>query len=124
MKKIVLVTAFALSQVLAVSAFAQATRAEVKAQTASAVKSGKTTEGQATAAEAKGTKPASTKARADVKSDTAAANKAGAITDGQAAAGEAKGTKAKSEKSRAEVKAETKDAVKKGEISTGQGTKP
>ena len=124
MKKIVLVTAFALSQVLAVSAFAQATRADVKAETASAVKSGKTSEGQATAAEAKGAKPSSTKARADVKSDTAAATKSHAISDGQAAAADAKGTKATSTKSRAEVKTETKDAVKKGEISSGQAAKP
>lgn len=121
MKKIVLVTAFALSQVLAASAFAQATRAEVKADTASAVKSGKTVEGQATPAEAKGTKTTSDKARSDVKSDTAKANKAGNLDSAHAQTAEAKGaSKPTSDKSRAAVKSETATAVKKGEVKSGQ----
>jgi hypothetical protein len=121
MKKIVLVTAFALSQVLAVSAFAQAARADVKADTASAVKSGQTVEGQAAPAEAKGAKTSSTKARSDVKADTAAANKSGNIVAGKATDAEAKGTtKPTSDKSRSAVKSDTASAVKKGEVKTGQ----
>ena len=112
MKKIVIATAFAVSQLLAVSAFAQTTRAEVKAEAASANKSGAIGKGEVTQpAKAKSTAP-----RAEVKKEAAAAEKAGTIPAGEAGS---KDPKAKSEKARAEVKAETKDAVKKGEIAKG-----
>jgi len=122
MKKIVLATVFALSQVVVASAFAQtaapATRAEVKAETKEAVKAGKTVEGQAAPAQAMANKATSTAARADVKKEAASAEKAGTIAAGQVT----KEPKATSTKPRAEVKSETKDAVKQGEIATGQGT--
>ena len=118
MKKIVLISAVVLSNVLAVTAFAQTTRADVKAEAASAVKSGSMTKGDVTVAP----KAKSTAARADVKNEAAAAEKAGTIAVGDGAA--SKDTKAKSVKSRAEVKAETKAAVKSGDIPAGQqGTK-
>ena len=112
MKKIVIATAFALSQLLAASAFAQATRADVKADAASANKSGTIGKGQVT----EPVKAKSTAPRAEVKKEAAAAEKAGTIPAGEAGS---KDPKAKSEKPRAEVKAETKDAVKKGEIAKG-----
>lgn len=112
MKKIVLISAFALSQVLAASAFAQTTRAEVKAEAASANKSGAIGKGEVTQAP----KAKSVKARAEVKKEAASAEKAGTIPAGEAGS---KDPKVKSEKARAEVKAETKDAVKKGEIAKG-----
>ena len=112
MNKIVFATAFAVSQVFAVSAFAQATRAEVKAEAASANKSGAIAKGQTSDAP----KPKSTAARADVKKDAAAAEKAGTIATGQVT----KEPKATSTKARTEVKAETKDAVNAGEITKGQ----
>ncbi len=115
MKKIALISALVLSNALVFSAFAQTTRAEVKAEAASSVKSGTAIKGDVTPAP----KPKSTAARADVKMDAAAAEKAGTIETGRVA----KEPKAKSVKSRAEVKAETKDAVKKDDISKGQGTK-
>lgn len=116
MKKIALISALVLSNALVFSAFAQTTRAEVKADAASAVKSGAIAEGQVM----KEPKAKSTAARAEVKAEAASAKKSGAIAKGQAAAS---APKAMSVKSRAEVKAETKDAVKKGEVAAGQGTK-
>lgn len=113
MKKIVLVTAFALSQLLAASAFSQTTRAAVKADAASAVKSGDTPKGEITAAP----KPKSTAARADVKKEAAAAEKSGAIPAGEAGTKE---SKPMTVKQRADVKAETKQAEKKGEIKAGE----
>lgn len=115
MKKIALISALVLSNALVFSVFAQTTRAEVKADAASSVKSGGTPKGDITVAP----KAKSTAARADVKKDAAAAEKAGTIEAGEVA----KEPKVKSVKSRAEVKAETKEAVKKGEASPGQGTK-
>ena len=77
MKKIVLATAFALSQVFVASAFAQtaapAARAEVKAETKEAVKSGDIAKGEASNAP----KAKSTAARADVKKEAASAEKSG-----------------------------------------------
>ena len=116
MKKIALISALVLSNALVFSAFAQTTRAEVKADAASAVNSDATAKGQVT----KEPKAKSTAARAEVKAEAASAKKSGAIAKGQAAAS---APKAMSVKSRAEVKAETKDAVKKGEVAAGQGTK-
>jgi exosome complex RNA-binding protein Csl4 len=112
LNKLVLVTAFVVSQVFAVSAFAQTTRAEVKAETKEAVKSGDIAKGQV----ADAPKAKSTAARADVKKEAAAAEKAGTIATGQ----ETIAPKAKSVKARAEVKADTKDAVKSGDIAKGQ----
>ncbi len=112
MNKLVLVTAFVASQVFAVSAFAQTTRAEVKAEAASANKAGDIAKGQGSDAP----KAKSTAARAEVKKEAAAAEKAGTIATGQ----ENTAPKAKSTKPRAEVKADTKDAVKSGEIAKGQ----
>lgn len=116
MKKIVLATVFAVSQMFVAGAFAQTaapvTRAEVKAETKEAVKSGDIAKGQSTNAP----KAKSTAARADVKKEAASAEKAGTIAAGQ----ENIVPKAKSTKSRADVKADTKAAVKSGEIATGQ----
>lgn len=109
MKKIAIVSAVVLTSALSLSAFAQTTRAEVKAEAKEAVKTGKTTEGDASKAPAS----KSTAARADVKKDAAAAAK----TEGEAGP---KVAKAKSEKSRAEVKADTKAAVKAGDTKEGQ----
>ena len=99
MNKIVLATAFALSQVFVASAFAQtaapAARAEVKADTASAVKSGAIAKGQTPDAP----KAKSTAARSDVKAEAAGAEKTGAIATGQAT----KEPKATSTKARADV---------------------
>ena len=112
MNKIILATAFAVSQIIAVSAFAQTTRAEVKAEAASANKAGAIAKGEGSDAP----KPKSTAARADVKMEAAAAEKSGTIATGQVS----KESKPMSTKARAEVKSETKDAVKKGEIKKGQ----
>jgi hypothetical protein len=112
MNKIVFATVFALSQVVAVSAFAQTTRAEVKAETKEAVKAGDIATGQVSDVP----KAKSTAARADVKKEAAAAEKAGTIATGQVS----NAPKTTSTKARAEVKADTKAAVKKGEIATGQ----
>ncbi|OYV02111.1 MAG: hypothetical protein CFE45_01850 [Burkholderiales bacterium PBB5] len=73
--------AAALSQLLVVGAFAQATRAEVKAEAASANKAGAIAKGEATNAPA----AKSTAARAEVKKDAAAAEKSGAIPKGEGA---------------------------------------
>ena len=105
MNKIVFIAAVVLSQ-LSASAFAQ-TKAEVKAEAASANKARAIESGELT----KEPKAKSTAARADVKKDAASASKAHAIESGEVA----KEPKAKSTKARAEVKAETKDAIKKGD---------
>ncbi len=107
MNKIVFIAAVVLSQ-LSASAFAQATKAEVKAEAASANKAHAIESGELS----KAPKTKSTAARADVKKDAASASKAHAIESGEVA----KEPKAKSTKARAEVKAETKDAIKKGDV--------
>jgi hypothetical protein len=95
-------------------AFAQEkTRAEVKAETASANKAGKIATGDMDAPVAK---PKSTANRSQVKSDTAAAEKSGQIATGDLPA---KTAKPKSTANRAEVKSETKAANKAGDIQTG-----
>ena len=71
--------AAALSQLLVVSAFAQATRAEVKAEAASAVKSGAMAKGEGSASPA----AKSVKPRAEVKKEAAAAEKAGTLVKGE-----------------------------------------
>jgi hypothetical protein len=119
MNKLALATVFVLSQAVALSAFAQEkTRAEVKAEAASAVKSGAIPKGEQSAPEMKAK---STKARADVKSDTKGAVKAGetAKSEGEKSEGGAM-KKTQSTKARADVKAETKAAVKAGEIPKGE----
>ena len=76
-KKIALIAV--LAQFAAVPAFAQATRAEVKAEAASANKSGKVVKGEGSASpEGK-----STKSRPEVKAEAAAANKSGAVVKGE-----------------------------------------
>lgn len=117
MKKIALATVFVLSQALALSAFAQdKTRAEVKAEAASAVKSGAVVKGEGTpnAPAAK-----STKARADVKAEAKATEKAGAVVKGEGSASPS----GKSTKARAEVKSEAASAVKAGTMDRGEATK-
>ncbi len=115
MNKFVFIAAVVLSQ-LSASAFAQATRAEVKSDAASANKAHAIPSGELT----KEPKAKSTKDRAEVKKDAASANKAHAIESGEVG----KESKTKSTKARAEVKAETKDAVKKGDMpAAGEGVK-
>jgi hypothetical protein len=88
-------------------AFAQEkTRAEVKAETASANKAGKITTGDL---DAPVPKP---------KSTAAAAEKSGQIPSGEQSQ---KTAKPKSTANRAEVKSETKAANKAGDIATGEG---
>jgi hypothetical protein len=96
-------------------AFAQATRAEVKAETASANKAGKITTGDL---DAPVPKPKSTANRSQVKSEAAAAEKSGQIPSGEQSQ---KTPKPKSTANRAEVKSETKAANKAGDIATGEG---
>ena len=98
MNKLVFIAAVVLTQ-LSASAFAQATRAEVKSEAASANKAHAIPSGEIV----KEPKAKSTKHRADVKSEAASANKAHAIDAGE------KVTEPK-------VKAETKDAMKKGDM--------
>jgi hypothetical protein len=118
MNKLALATVFVLSQAVALSAFAQAkTRAEVKAEAASAVKSGAIPKGEQAAPEMKAK---STKPRADVKADTKGAVKSGATAKAEGEKAEGAAPMAKSTKARADVKAETKAAVKAGEIPKGE----
>ena len=77
LKKLALIAV--LVQFAAVPAFAQATRAEVKAEAASAEKSGANKTGEGSASPA----GKSTKARADVKKEAADAEKTGANKTGQ-----------------------------------------
>ena len=115
MNKLAFIAALALSQ-LGAPAFAQATRAELKSEAASANKAHAIPSGELT----KESKAKSTKARSEVKQDAASANKAHAIDSGEVG----KESKTKSTKARAEVKAETKDAVKKGDMpAAGEGVK-
>lgn len=92
-----------------------ATRAEVKAEAASAVKAGAVAKGEGPAATAK---PKVTKDRAEVKMEAAAATKAGKIEKGPSADA---GKDAKSTKDRAEVKKEAAAAVKSGDTAKGEG---
>ena len=99
-------------------------RADVKAETAAALKKGELprgteTEGQGpTKATAK-----STKTRAEVKAETAAAVKTGEVP--KAGEGiETKAPMAKSTTTRAEVKAEVAAAKAKGEKPVGEGSTP
>lgn len=99
------------------AAVAQTTRAEVKADAASAVKSGTVAKGEGPAAAGANK---STKDRADVKKEAAAAEKAGTIEKGPSP-DPAKG--AKSTKERAEVKKEAAAAVKAGDVGKGPDVK-
>ena len=114
MNKLALASALVLSQALAMSALAQdkTTRAAVKAEAASAVKSGAIDKGEQVTVP----KTASTKARADVKADAKAAVKAGAIDKGE----QVSSPKVASTKDRAEVKKEAAAAVKSGETRKGE----
>jgi cell pole-organizing protein PopZ len=116
MKKLVLAAILVASQSLALSAFAQdKSRAEVKADTASAAKAGAIAKGEANAPQAAAK---STKARADVKADAAAATKTGATAKGEATPDKAtaKNTMSAEEKAaaRAKRKAEAAAATKAG----------
>ncbi len=124
MKKLVLAAILVVSQSLALSAFAQdKTRADVKADTASAVKSGAIPKGEGSAPQAAAK---STKARAEVKTDAAAATKAGTVPKGELEAASPKPTKntmTAEEKAaaRAKRKAEAAAANKAGTIPKGEG---
>lgn len=124
MKKLVLAAILVASQSLALSAFAQdKSRAEVKADTASAVKAGAIPKGEANAPQAAAK---STKARADVKADAAAATKTGAVAKGEATPDKAaaKNTMTTEEKAaaRAKRKADAAAAAKTG-IPKGEASK-
>jgi colicin import membrane protein len=125
MKKLALAALLVASQSLALSAFAQdKTRADVKADAASAVKAGVIPKGEANAPQAAAK---STKARAEVKSDATAATKAGTTPKGEGASEKpaAKSTMTAEEKAaaRAKRKAEAAAATKAGTIPKGEGTK-
>ncbi len=95
------------------------TRAEVKAETATAKKLGE----MAKADNGEGKTKASTtptKPRAEVKAETAAAAKKGELPKGTEGEGATKAS-TKPTKTRAEVKAETKDAMKQGTMPNGEG---
>lgn len=112
-KKIVLIAV--LAQFAVAPVFAQATRAEVKAEAASANKAGKTIKGEGSASpEGK-----STKARAEVKKEAAAAEKSGTVVKGEGSAS----PEGKSTKARADVKKEAAAATKAGAKTGGEGTK-
>jgi Domain of unknown function (DUF4148) len=114
------------AQAIAMSAFAQdKTRADVKAEAASANKAGAIAKGEAGAPVAAAK---STKARAEVKADAAAAVKAGTITSTkreEAANRPKKVTMTKEEKdeARAKRKAEAAAANKAGTIPKGEASK-
>ena len=112
-KKIALIAV--LAQFAVAPVFAQATRAEVKAEAASTNKAGKTVKGEGSASpEGK-----STKARAEVKKEAAAAEKSGAVVKGEGSAS----PEGKSTKARADVKKEAATATKSGAKTGGEGTK-
>lgn len=111
LKKLALIAI--LAPMATLPALAQQTRAEVKAEAASASKSGAIATGE----ETKAPKTKSTKARAGVKGEAKAATKSHEIATGQEAG---KVEKAKSEKARPEVKKETAAANKAGKIEKGE----
>lgn len=126
MNKLALAAVVVAAQALAMSAFAQdKTRADVKAEAASANKAGAIPKGE-TAAPVAAAK--STKARADAKTEAAVATKAGttASTKREEAANHpAKVTMTKEEKAaaRAKRKAEAAAANKAGTIPKGEASK-
>jgi hypothetical protein len=126
MKKLALAAILVATQVFAVSAFAQdKTRADVKADAASANKAGAIPHGEESG-KAAATK--STKARADVKAEASAANKAGAIPKGPVSPADkpaAKSTMTAEEKAaaRAKRKADAAAANKAGAIPKGEASK-
>ncbi len=118
MKKSLLTLSAVVATLFAAQAVvAQTTRAEVKAEAASAVKSGAVGKGEGPAATAK---PKHSKARAEVKKEAAAAEKAGTIEKGPSPDA-TKG--AVSTKDRADVKKEAAAAVKAGEVGKGADVK-
>ncbi len=100
-------------------AAAPTTRAEVKADAASAVKAGTIAKGEGPSAMTNA-KPKVSQDRADVKKEAAAAEKAGTIEKGPSPN---PGKDAVSVKSRAEVKVEAAAAVKAGEVGKGPDVK-
>jgi colicin import membrane protein len=126
MHKLTLAAVVVAAQALAVSAWAQdKTRADVKAEAASANKAGAIPKGEA-AAPVPAAK--STKARADVKAEASAATKAGTTPSTkreEAANRQAKISMTKEEKAaaRAKRKAEAAAANKAGTIPKGEASK-
>jgi colicin import membrane protein len=125
MKKLAIAAILVATQALAASAFAQdKSRADVKAEAASANKAGAIAKGEvgAPVAAAK-----STKARAEVKADAAAATKAGTTPKGDASMEKpaAKSTMTAEEKAaaRAKRKADAAAANKAGAIPKGEASK-
>ncbi len=114
LKKLALIAI--LAPFAALPVLAQQTRAEVKAEAASANKSGAIEKGDVS----KAPKAKSEKARAEVKGESKSANKAGGTVDETASA---KTTKTKSEKARPDVKKETAEANKAGKIEKGEAQK-
>ncbi len=133
MKKVALTTALVLSSAFALSAYAQEkSRPEVKAETASAVKSGAIPKGEASASPVpdatKKVSPEDAAAqRAKRKTETAGAVKAGEVPKGEASTAKAepskKQTKEEAAAARAKRKAETASAVKAGTIPKGEASK-
>jgi len=120
MKKFALASALVLTLV---SSYAQTTRPEVKAEAASANKSGTTVKGEGTGAVAA---TPSTKARADVKSEAAAANKSGDVVKGESSNAKVekkpKLTAEEKAAARAKRKAEAASAVKAGATVKGESS--
>jgi len=118
MKKLALAAAIVASQALALSAFAQEkSRADVKAEAASATKAGEIRSGDKPPE--KQPKAKSTAARPAVKADTAAAAKAGKIEKGEATAPE-NTAKPTSTAAKADVKKDAAAATKSGAIPRGE----
>ena len=126
MKKLALAVVLVAGQALAMSAFAQdKSRADVKAEAASANKAGAIAKGESGAPEATAK---STKVRADVKAEAATATKAGTTPSTkreEAGNTPAKVTMTKEEKAaaRAKRKAEAAAANKAGAIPKGEASK-
>jgi hypothetical protein len=126
MNKLVLTAVLVAAQSLALSAFAQEkSRADVKADTASAAKAGAIPKGEQNAPQA----PAkSTKARADVKAETAGAAKTGTIAKGEASgekpAAKSTATPEEQAAAKAKRKADAEAANKAGAIPKGESSVP
>ncbi len=120
MKKFALASALVLTLV---SAYAQTTRPEVKAEAASANKSGATVKGESSGAIAP---TVSTKARADVKGEASTANKSGDTVKGETSSAKAekkpKMTAEEKAAARAKRKAEAASANKANATVKGEAS--
>jgi hypothetical protein len=118
MKKFALASALVLTLV---SSYAQPTRPEVKAEAASANKSGTTVRGESSGSVAA---TPSTKARAEVKGEAAAANKSGDTVKGESSntkvEKKSKMTAEEKAAARAKRKADAASAVKSGATVRGE----